>query len=83
MRVNIAIIWENAPASGQIEIINGKLVSGGIHIGWGKYDNGVFSFSERSRAKICFAVESENIDSGSQSAAVRVIETTVINVKKQ
>ena len=75
MRVNVAIVWETAPLKGEIVVSNCKFIGGGISVGWGEFSDGIFSFSDRSTAKICFAIESDNIDSSSQPAEVSVIDT--------
>jgi hypothetical protein len=87
MRVNTTIEWDYAPASGRIVISNGRLVPGGtIMIGWGEYNDGVFSFTGTGDAvgyenaptgicRICIQVDADDLESDTQGTVVSITDT--------
>lgn len=69
MRVNLSVAWESAPASGRIEIVNGRFVGGVILKGAGRMEGDRFSFSGAEPCKLVFAIETEG------PAAVSICDT--------
>ena len=74
-RVKLAIMWDQAPEKGRVEVAGGTLVTGGINIGWGEYEDGVFSFSQRDACKIVFAIDTDKLDDDADPTTVRVTDT--------
>ena len=87
MKVNTSIEWDYAPARGRIVVHKGRLIPGnGIMVGWGEYNNGVFSFTGVGDAvgyegaptgicRICVQIDADNIDSDTEGTTVSITNT--------
>ena len=75
MRINLAIVWDEAPSAGRIELTGGKLFRGGILRGTGSYDDGSFTFSDRGLCHMTFAVDAEETDSGELPTTISIADT--------
>jgi hypothetical protein len=75
MRVNMAIIWKEAPAQGRIEIVNAKLFHGGLVVGFGDYQEGKFSFTSKGLAHIVFAIDCDDTTPPAKSTTVHLKDT--------
>lgn len=61
MRISMAIIWDQAPSKGSIEVVGGSLFGGAFIIGDGEFDShtGDFGFTNKGVCHMVFAIDAK------------------------
>jgi hypothetical protein len=77
MRIDMAIIWDNAPARGRIEVIGGTLINGSFMIGTGEYNQaeGRFCFTNTDLCHMFFAIDVKDSDTDAITTAIKITDT--------
>lgn len=78
MKVNLSILWGDAPAKGKVEVSNGKLIDGIFSVGQGEFTNGVFVINRPGADGICkihMVVDTDDLYCDSEPAKVSVTDT--------
>jgi hypothetical protein len=72
MEMTITLEWKNTPALGRIEVINGKILSGQMTRGSGRFNAGQFSGGDSGSSRLELTVEVDHLSPGVNPAMICV-----------
>ena len=74
MKYNMSIIWDQAPESGTLEIVEGEFLGMVIMVGEGRWDGATFHFSNDGPCHVPFAIETDE-SAGKGETVIKVVQT--------